>query len=422
MDLKRLGNYRIATLLGQGELGPTYKAFDVSVERFVVIKTVRRDHVFDWNATHEYQRFRAEANAIGMLNHPNIVALYDYGEENNLAYLVMEMIEGGRTLAMMFRRNEVIPLPLAVDYMFQLLSALAHAHGRGVVHGNVCPREIVVGNTNTVKLKGFWGDKIDGLRIPVDKAPEDQIAYLAPEQFLGNAMDARTDVYSIAAVFYQLLTGRAPFRGNLRTIRFDVLSNTPQSPSVSNRALKPLDDIIERAMAKRMDIRYATIEQFAAALKEALKQILPALPKAAEPRPPQPPPAPAAGKRVAGDRRTLAPGEMLFDEGEPGDDAFIIESGMIQVFKRGANGEVVPLAVIGRGEILGEMALVDNQPRMAAARAIEDSVLVVIPREDFQARLEKVDKVTHKLMGVLVNRVRNLAEEVKSLKLIVDKQ
>ncbi len=417
-DIKRLGNYRIVSLLGQAELGPVYKGFDVSVERFVALKTVRKDRVFDWTGTHEFQRFRAESQAADMLRHPNIVAIYDYGEERNLAYLAMELIEG-RTLAAMLKRGEPIPLPQTVDYMVQFLVGLAHAHGRDVLHGGLCPREVVITDEGVVKLKGFWTAKIDGVELPAERAPEDQVPYLAPEQFLGNPLDKRTDVYGAAALFYHMLTGRAPYRGSFRTIRHDALAGAAPAPSEVAKGLKPFDEALGKAMSKRLEDRYATVEQFALALKAAIKEALPAPSK-----PAQPAAAAAAAAAVKGGfgRRTLSAGEILFEEGDPGEQAYIIESGVIRIFKPGGHEGEIVLATIGRGEIVGEMALVDNQPRMASARAVEDTVLVVIPRGEFEARLERTDKVTHKLMNVLVNRCRGLADEVKSLKMIIDRR
>lgn len=421
--LRRIGPYRLAALLGQSDAATqVYKAFDTGAERFVALKTIRKDMIFDWRGSAEVARFRHESQGCGKLYHPNIVAVYDYGEEASVAYLAMELVEG-RTLASMFRRGESIPVAGAVDYVGQLLAGLAYAHERGTIHGGLQPREAVISRDEVLKIKGFWLPIVDGINVPAEKAPTDQQPYLAPEQLTGNSLDPRTDVYAAGALFYHMLAGRPPVRGAYRTLRHETLTGDIPAPSVFNKAVPPaLDAVVAKAMAKRPADRFQSAVEFATTLHSGLRGSTATARAAVQTVPPPAAAVAAATKKAPFGRETLQAGKLLFAEGDPGDQAYIIESGVVQIYKIGENGEEIALATIGRGEILGEMALVDNQPRMAAARAIEDTTLMVIPRNDFQSRLDKVDKVTHKLVGVLVGRCRSLADEVKSLKLLVDKQ
>jgi len=288
--------------------------------------------------------------------------------------------------------------------------------------------------------------------------PADQAAYLAPEQFVANPVDVRTDLYAAGAILYHLLCSRPPFKGGHRQLRTDVTTVAPVPPVEVNLMVKrKLQEVVMTALAKRPQDRYQNADDFLRALEDAAKGqidglarpapidealqtqaggVSPYLSPAIPPTVPAPVPAPAPAptfapadpdptatvsrRRPSVDRRPIPAGHVIFKEGDIGQEAFIIDSGMVQIFKTGPNGEKIVLATIGRGEIFGEMALVDNQPRMAAAEAVENSMVVVIPRSDFQARLDKTDKVTHKLIGVLVNRCRNLADEVKSLTMLID--
>lgn len=445
-EIKRLGHYRIVSLLGQMDLGPIYKAFDTMAERFVAIKAVRRDRIFDWRGTMEFARFRNEAQGAGQLYHPNIVAIHAYGEEGNWAYVVLDMVDG-RTLAQIFRRGDVITMPTALQWIAHLLGGLSFAHQHNVVHGGVNPLEIVVSYNGPLKIKGFWAPKVDGNELTYDKVPAELAAYLAPEQFVANPVDVRTDIYSAGAILYHLLCSRPPFKGGHRQLRTEVTTVAPVPPVEINLMVKrKLQEVVMTALQKRPQDRFQSAEEFLRALEDAAKgqidgmarptliddslqtqtaAVAPALPpppvSAAAVSDPDPDPtATISRRRPTVDRRPIPSGQVIFKEGDSGQEAFIIDSGMIQIYKTGPNGEKIVLATIGRGEIFGEMALVDNQPRMASAEALENSMLVVIPRSDFQARLDRTDKVTHKLIGVLVNRCRSLADEVKSLTMLID--
>jgi serine/threonine-protein kinase len=447
-DIKRLGHYRIVSLLGQTDLGPIYKAFDTMAERFVAIRAVRRDRIFDWRGTLEFARFRNEAQGAGQLYHPNIVAVHAYGEEGNWAYVVMDMVDG-RTLAQIFRRGDIITLPTALQWTAHLLAGLSFAHQHNVVHGGVNPLEIVISYNGPLKVKGFWAPKVDGNELTYEKVPADLACYLAPEQFVANPVDVRSDLYSAGAVLYHLLCSRPPFKGGHRQLRTEVTTMAPVPPVEVNLMIKRrLQEVVLTALEKRPQDRFQSADEFLRALEEAAKgqidglarptllpdepsapvtppQAEPVIPAPVEPAPTsadlEDPTATVARRRAPNiDRRPIPVGHVIFNEGEVGEEAFIIDSGMVQIYKTGPSGEKIVLASLGRGEIFGEMALVDNQPRMAAAAALENTVLVVIPRSDFQSRLDRTDKVTHKLIGVLVNRCRNLADEVKSLTMLID--
>jgi serine/threonine-protein kinase len=265
MDIERLGKYEIIKAIGKGAAGTVWRARDPVIDRIVAIKTVKLEH-HDAEHAEEVARFKREAQAAGRLSHPNIVAVYDYGEQGELAYIVMEHVDGG-SLKNRLDAGERLPLPQVARVMDELLAALAHAHEKGVVHRDIKPANMMLTQAGQVKVADFGIARIESSTMTQAGTVLGTPAYMSPEQFRGDPVDARTDLYSAGVVLYQLLTGDKPFEGNLTAIMHKVLNVEPPKPSeIAGSVPAAFDTVVRKAMAKRPAERY----QSAAAFREAI--------------------------------------------------------------------------------------------------------------------------------------------------------
>jgi hypothetical protein len=266
-----LGKYQIRGTLGRGAMGTVYDGWDPAIGRRVAIKTVQLPSDADPQTVEEVARFRREAQAAGSLGHPNIVAIYDYGETNEVAYIVMEMVDGP-SLKSLLDKNERFLIGDVVRLMEELLTGLHFSHSRGVVHRDVKPGNIMLTKDGQVKITDFGIARIEMSSMTQAGTMLGTPAYMSPEQFMGQTADARTDVYSAGVVLYQLLTGERPFEGGLTTIMQKVLNVEPMAPSQLSVVCPPaMDAVVAKALAKRPENRFATAADFAKALRAALE-------------------------------------------------------------------------------------------------------------------------------------------------------
>ncbi|WP_144300180.1 serine/threonine-protein kinase, partial [Elioraea rosea] len=271
MEIERLGKYEIEKAIGKGAAGTVWRARDPVIDRIVAIKTVKLE-AHDAEAAEEIARFKREAQAAGRLSHPNIVAVYDYGEQGDLAYIVMEHVDGG-SLKNRLDAGERLPLPQVARVMDELLAALAHAHEKGVVHRDIKPANMMLTRSGQVKVADFGIARIESSTMTQAGTVLGTPAYMSPEQFRGEPVDARTDLYSAGVVLYQLLTGDKPFEGNLTAIMHKVLNVDPPRPSeIAGSVPAALDAVVRRAMAKRPGERFETATAFRQALAEAMRE------------------------------------------------------------------------------------------------------------------------------------------------------
>jgi serine/threonine-protein kinase len=313
MEGQTLGKYQILSAIGRGAAGTVWRATDPVIERTVAIKTIKLDDAGDAETAEEIGRFKREAQAAGRLSHPNVVQVYDYGEQGGLAYLVMEYIEGG-SLKGLIDKGERLPLKEVARVMDELLAALGHAHEKGIVHRDIKPANIMLTRSGQVKVTDFGIARIESSTMTQAGTVLGTPAYMSPEQFRGEPVDHRTDLYSAGVVLYQLLTGDRPFEGTFSAIMHKALNVEPPRPSEISLSVAPaLDAVVARAMAKRPQARFASAAEFRAALAEAVRSAehdpLAAITGAdrdatviARPTPAAPPPAPereARGKRGA---------------------------------------------------------------------------------------------------------------------------
>lgn len=278
---KKLGKYEIIGTLGKGGMGTVYRAFDPVIQRTVALKTIRSD-LRDADLNPDFiARFKNEARAAGRLNHPGIVAVYDYGEEEGSAYIAMEFVEGSG-LREYFHQRIKVPLPDAVSIMVQLLDALDYAHQQGVVHRDIKPGNIMLTTSGKLKIADFGIARIDTSNLTQQGSVLGTPNYMSPEQFKGLGADCRSDIFSAGVVFYELLTGEKPFQGPLEAMAYKVCNEVHPAPTSRNPAIPAeFDTVLTTVLSKRPDQRYQTARAFSQAIQSEFEHAFNALPAAA---------------------------------------------------------------------------------------------------------------------------------------------
>lgn len=267
--IKQLGKYRIDSLLGKGAMGVVYKAFDPHIERTVAIKTIRKELFGDVQQHELIARFKNEAQAAGRLNHPNIVMVYDYGEDSESAFIAMEYVDG-KPMNTLLVSDKATDTACALVWMTDLLQALEYAHSQGVIHRDIKPANLLVTRDERIKISDFGIARIESSTLTQMGSMIGTPSYMSPEQFRGETVDGRTDVFSAGVMLYQLLTGVRPFVGNTSLVMHQVLNVDPPPPSRSNPALgRAFDGVLASALAKAPADRFATAQAFLDALRAA---------------------------------------------------------------------------------------------------------------------------------------------------------
>src|SRR4051794_2366226 len=258
------GRYRILRKLGAGGMANVYLAEDQELGRKLAIKILNDRHAHDEQFV---ERFRREAKNAAGLSHPNIVSIYDRGEFDGAYYIAMEYLEG-RTLKELIVRNGPTPVPIAIDYTRQIISALGFAHRNGVVHRDIKPHNIVVARDGRLKVTDFGIARSGASQMTEVGSIVGTAQYLSPEQAQGTHVDQRSDIYSVGIVLYEMLTGAVPFTGDTPLeIAMKHLRAVPAPPSELNASVPhELDSIVLRALAKDPDHRYQSTEEMDADL------------------------------------------------------------------------------------------------------------------------------------------------------------
>jgi predicted Ser/Thr protein kinase len=265
---QRLGKYPITGVIGEGAMGVVYKGVDPVIQRPVAIKTIHRQLVHDDDPTSSFvARFRNEAQAVGRLSHPSIVAIYEYGEDEDTAYIAMEYVEG-RNLSQLLASTPLPSDAVIVHVMDQLLSALACAHDAGVWHRDIKPANLIVTAGGQVKVTDFGIARIENQQLTQVTSVIGTPGYIAPEQYTGAPLDHRVDLFAAGVLMYRMLTGNSPFAGSAEMVMYKTVHETPLPPSEASggRRSTAFDAVVAKAIAKKPEERHAS----AAAFREAL--------------------------------------------------------------------------------------------------------------------------------------------------------
>jgi len=261
-----LGKYRIDGVLGHGAMGTVYKGYDPSIDRAVAIKTVHPHLLTGTHGEELRQRFTREARAAARCSHPNIVGIFELGDDGETPFIVMELIEG-RELSEYLAGQARFTVEKTVETLLQVLTALQFAHASGVVHRDIKPANIILLDDGRVKVADFGVAHIVAHQMTQPGFVIGTPGYMSPEQLCGGPCDARSDLYSVGVVLCELLTGRRPA---------PIMAPAPGSgdPPADLLALipEPFRPVVRRATAAHPEDRFQTGEEFAAALQAALRE------------------------------------------------------------------------------------------------------------------------------------------------------
>ncbi len=285
----RLGPYEVLSLLGAGGMGEVYRARDPRLAREVAIKVLPENSTTDPD---RLRRFETEAKAVGALNHPNLLAVYDTGQHEGAPFVVFELLEG-ETLRE--RLSGPLPPPKGLDYAIQIVRGLAAAHEKGIVHRDLKPENLFLTRDGRVKILDFGLAK---LRPPLDPGEVDALTptasvltdagqvlgsagYMSPEQVRGSPVDHRSDIFSFGSVLYEMLSGRRAFRGDTRAETMTAILKADPAPlaEVNGRVPLPFERIVRHCLEKRPEDRFQSARDLAFAL-EAVGDTGPTKPKA----------------------------------------------------------------------------------------------------------------------------------------------
>jgi serine/threonine-protein kinase len=268
----QIGRYRIARAVGSGAMGAVYEAFDPVIERKVAIKTVLKDRLDAAGLEEAVARFKREAQAGGRLNHPGIVAVHEYGEDDDEAYIVMEFVDG-KELRQHFRTGSRFDLIDVLELMKQLLEALDYSHRQSVVHLDIKPANLMVLPGPRLKVMDFGIARVGAARDGQSRDVAGTPTHMAPEQLVGQSADARADLWSSGVILYELLTGQNPFAADTSTaVLYKVLQLNPDPPTSMQPSLPAsIDAVVAKALAKPPEERFQTAREFHGALLRAFQ-------------------------------------------------------------------------------------------------------------------------------------------------------
>ena len=265
-----IGKYQIQGVLGQGGMGIVYRAFDPAIHRPVAVKTITKSTLDPADLQYALTRFRHEAQAVGRLTHPRIAAIYDYGEDVDIAYIVMELVNG-QSLFHHIQNQARFGLKEIGEMIRQLLDGLGYAHSLGVVHRDIKPSNILINDDGRLKLTDFGIARIDTSTLTQVGEIMGSPGYMSPEQFLGTDIDARSDIYSVGVIAYELLADRRPFTGNNAEVMRQVLNERPVNPSEFNSKISvQLDWAAQKALSKKQADRFQSAKEFADAFVKGI--------------------------------------------------------------------------------------------------------------------------------------------------------
>ena len=273
--IDKLGKYVIVNKVGKGSTGDIYLGHDPFYGRDVAIKLYKSDHLDAQEAEAQRKMFFNEAHMVGMLQHPNILPIFDAGEEDGRYFVVMEFIHGARTLASYTKKDKLLRMDDVLEIVFKVAKALHYAHGRGVIHRDIKPSNIMLTMDNDVRIIDFGIAMVKNADLSTIEGIAGSPSYMAPEQIESKEITLRTDLFSLGVVMYELLTGARPFTASsLSKLLHQIVYATPiPMHTIRPDVLEVLEDIVMRALQKDSSRRYASGLEFAADLTNAFQHL-----------------------------------------------------------------------------------------------------------------------------------------------------
>src|SRR5215475_7667316 len=268
--LLKAGRYEITGEIGRGAMGVVYRANDPFIGRTVAVKTLRLSEEGTGLSRPELlNRFQTEARAAGLLTHPNIVVVFDAGEEDGLYYITMELVEG-KSLQALLDSGQAFPLARVLRIMEQTCSALQFAHERSIVHRDIKPANLMLTADDTVKITDFGTAKI--LQFGTVQQTAHVMgtpSYMSPEQVKGRVVDGRSDIFSLGVMLYEMITGEKPFPGqNITTVIYKIVNEDPVPPRTIDPTIHHgLSTVVMKALAKDPTDRYQSCKEMLEDLK-----------------------------------------------------------------------------------------------------------------------------------------------------------
>lgn len=303
--METLGRYEIVRELGRGAMGRVFLAHDPEIDRDVAIKTIQLfDGLPEVERAEARNRFLREARAAGKLLHPSIVTIFDAGEAGGVPYLAMEYVKGA-TLDRHTRASDFLPIPTVVDLVAAAAEALAFAHREGIVHRDVKPANLMRVGERSVKIMDFGLARSAATHLTQDGALLGTPSYMSPEQVRGDALDGRSDLFSLAVVLFELLSGAKPFHGeSVSSVLFRIVHEEPSEPSEGKERISPaMAGFLRRGLAKDPDARFPDGDAFARELRRAASATAEPIPADAAVGAPAVPVPPREDPRRSGARR-----------------------------------------------------------------------------------------------------------------------
>jgi serine/threonine protein kinase len=382
---ERIGKYVIVKEVGRGSTGVVYLSHDPYYRRDVAIKVYALESSDEDRARVTRKMFLSEAHMVGMLQHPNILPIFDAGEEEGHYYIVTEHIHGARTLAAYCKPDNLLPIDDVVEIIFKCAKALHYAHSRGVIHRDIKPSNLMLTQANDVRIIDFGIALVAGSEISRIEGIAGSPSYMSPEQVQSLEITNRSDLYALGAVMYELLTGFRPFRGgNLSKLLHQIVYATPQPI----HALRPdipedIENAVARSLQKDPAKRFRNGLEFAADLTrmhETLRQGYAKLDRQEQF---------SILRRLkffhdfsqaeilevlrASTWQDYAEGEEIVKEGEMDDRFYVIVSGSVAVVRNtNAVGE------LETGDCFGETSYVRGAKRLATIKALTDVTLMKV--------------------------------------------
>ncbi|MCX6556387.1 MAG: bifunctional serine/threonine-protein kinase/formylglycine-generating enzyme family protein [Candidatus Aminicenantes bacterium] len=269
-NMKKIGKYTISGEIARGGMGVLYRAQDPFIGRTVAIKTIRLDILQGTAGKEEaLKRFLREAQSVGNLSHPNIVTIYDVGEDEGLIYIAMEYVDG-RSLEDLLKQNKKFSLDEIVQLFSQIAAALDYAHKKGIVHRDIKPANILVDANHKVTIVDFGIARTTASTMTQTGMLMGTPRYMSPEQISGKKVDNRADIFSLGAILYELLTQCNPFEGeSITTVIYKIMHAELRPISEFNKQLPAeLDGVVRKALARDADARYQTCRELLDDLKK----------------------------------------------------------------------------------------------------------------------------------------------------------